>query len=149
MSSRRRPTQQLNIRCSRCGVVTVRFESWVADGHVFEMVGNKLSEMMAFLSVNNSQVLCTPCSELAITEAEERRRQERERVRQQMELSMGGQSQQIYYQANSSQPAVYDEEGISSLRTRPEVSTVGASASGSGSWPRRGNTQRARAPPNR
>src|ERR1700736_2430246 len=42
----RRPTQQLNIACNDCGAIANRFESVVADGAIFEMVGNKLSEMM-------------------------------------------------------------------------------------------------------
>jgi len=81
----RRPTQQLNIHCSKCGGVTVRFESFVADGVVFEMVGNKLSEMMAFISASPEVVLCSECTAKAEAEAEERRLRLRDKVRRQME----------------------------------------------------------------
>jgi len=82
----RRPTQHLNINCSDCGVLTVRFESFVADGHIFEMVGNKLSEMMAFISASPDVVLCTACTEKAASEAENRRNRQRELLMKQMEL---------------------------------------------------------------
>jgi len=132
----RRPTQHLNIHCSRCGIVTVRFESWVAEGNVFEMVGHKLSEMMAFLSINNSQVLCTPCAALAASEAEDRRLREKNRIRQQLE-PIASQAAQF----SSEEPAIYDDEGITSLRVRQEDQTE---STGNGSLPRRANTQRAR-----
>jgi len=84
--SSRRPTQRLNIHCSNCGAVTVRFESFVVDGTVFEMVGQKLSEMLSFISTSPEAVLCTACTEEAAAEAENRRLEQRERIRQQMEL---------------------------------------------------------------
>jgi hypothetical protein len=81
-----RPTQQLNLHCSNCGDVTVRFESWVADGQIFEMVGTKLSEMLAFLSASPDIVLCSNCADNEAVEKENRRLKERERIMQQMEL---------------------------------------------------------------
>jgi hypothetical protein len=82
----RRPTQHLNIRCSNCGVITVRFESFVADGLVFEMVGNKLSEMIAFISASPDVILCSACTEKATAEEQNRRQRKREQIMQQMEL---------------------------------------------------------------
>lgn len=58
----------------------------MADGHIFEMVGTKLSEMMAFISASPEAVLCTACSTQAASEAETRRLRKRERIQQQMEL---------------------------------------------------------------
>jgi hypothetical protein len=58
----------------------------VADGHIFEMVGSKLSEMMAFISASPEVVLCTACTTKAASEAETRRLKKRERIQQQMEL---------------------------------------------------------------
>ena len=102
------------------------------------MVGNKLSEMMAFLSVNNNEVLCSPCAELAAAEAEVRRQRDRERIRQQMELPTL-QTQQ----ANVYQPAIYDQEGMTSLRNRPVNDPGSTLATTSHSLlPRRANTQR-------
>ena len=82
----RRPTQHLNINCSDCGALTVKFESFVADGTVFEIVGKKLSEMMAFISASPDVVLCTACTAKAASEEQERRNRQRERIMQQMEL---------------------------------------------------------------
>src|ERR1700737_2535511 len=96
----RRPTQQLNIACNDCGAITVRFESFVADGAIFEMVGNKLSEMMAFLSASPELVRCTSCTEKAVAAAEAHRQRERDRIRQQMELKPSSEPH--------AQPAMYE-----------------------------------------
>ena len=53
---------------------------------MFEMVGNKLSEMMAFISASPEEVLCSECTAKAEAEAEARRLRLREKVRRQMEL---------------------------------------------------------------
>jgi hypothetical protein len=49
------------------------------------MVGNKLSEMMAFISASPEVVLCSECTAKAEAEAEERRLRLRDKVRRQME----------------------------------------------------------------
>jgi hypothetical protein len=106
----RRPTQQLNIACNDCGTITVRFESFVADGAIFEMVGTKLSEMMAFLSASPELVRCTACTERAVADSEYRRQQERDRIRRQMEvqpLSPGPHDQPAMY----GQSSAHDSDG--------------------------------------
>lgn len=105
-----RPTQQLNLNCSNCGDVTVRFESWVADGEIFEMVGTKLSEMLSFLSASPEVVLCTKCAELEAAEKETRRLKERDRIMQQMQLPPST-------AVAGAQPAMY---GQSSLQGRSQ-----------------------------
>jgi hypothetical protein len=82
----RRPTQYLNINCSDCGVATVRFESFVGDGPVFQMVGTKLSEIMAFMSTVPDVVLCTACQEKRASAETSRKQLQRERILQQMAL---------------------------------------------------------------
>jgi len=84
--SSRRPTQYLNINCTDCGVVTVRFESFVGDGPVFQMVGTKLSEIMAFVSQLPDVVLCTACQEKRGLAEKNRKQLQRERLLKQMEL---------------------------------------------------------------
>jgi len=82
----RRPTQYLNINCSDCGVATVRFESFIGDGPVFQMVGTKLSEIMAFMSTAPDVVLCTDCQEKHASAETTRKQLQRNRVLQQMSL---------------------------------------------------------------
>jgi hypothetical protein len=82
----RRPTQQLNIHCSNCGAITVHFESFIADGQIFEMVGTKLSEILAFMSTTPDVVLCEPCTALAAQESKNRWNAERDRIMREMEL---------------------------------------------------------------
>jgi hypothetical protein len=137
MTSRRNPTQQLKLHCSRCGVLTVRFESWVAEGQVYGMVGKKVSEMMDFLRVTDTQVLCTPCSEEIASEASNRRQLDRDRIRRQMQPS----GSQAPPQTDVENPAIYDEEQISSLRPHRDNKSRDRTF---GSWPRRSNTQPAR-----
>jgi hypothetical protein len=84
--SSRRPTQYLNINCSDCGVATVRFESFVGDGPVFQMVGTKLSEIMAFMSTAPDVVLCTACQEKRVSAETTRKQLQRERILQHMAL---------------------------------------------------------------
>lgn len=84
--SARRPTQFLNINCTDCGVVTVRFESFVGDGPVFQMVGTKLSEIMAFMSAAPEVVLCSACQEKRALAEKNRKQLQRERILKQMEL---------------------------------------------------------------
>jgi hypothetical protein len=107
-SSSRRPAQHLNIHCNNCGAVIVRFESFVADGAVYEMVGTKLSEMISFISASPNSVLCSDCVEQAAAEAECRRLKQRERIRQQMELTP---STPITAPGVSEQPATYSPAG--------------------------------------
>lgn len=110
-----RPTQQLNIHCSRCGDTTIRFESWVAEGQIFEMVGNKLSEMLSFLSASPDIVLCSKCTADVAAEAENRRRRQRERIRQQMEINPTTTGPLA-----STEPATYWPEGSTAKGTRSE-----------------------------
>lgn len=99
----RRPTQQLNIHCSNCRAVTVRFESFAADGVVFEMLGQKLSEMMSFISASPEVVLCSTCAAQAAAEAENRRLQHRDRLIQQLEIRPTASTPT----STSEQPATY------------------------------------------
>ena len=108
-----RPTQQLNIHCSRCGDTTIRFESWVAEGQIFEMVGNKLSEMLSFLSASPDIVLCSKCTADVAAEAENRRLQQRERIRQQMALPSTTSAPLV-----STEPATYMSETANVNDTR-------------------------------
>ena len=64
----------------------MRFESFVADGLVFEMVGKKLSEMIAFISASPDVILCTACTEKAAVEEQNRRHRKREQIMHQMAL---------------------------------------------------------------
>jgi len=84
--SSRRPTQSLNINCTDCGVVTVRFESFVGDGPVFQMVGTKLSEILAVVSRAPDVVLCATCQEKRGSAETNRKQLQRERLLKQMEL---------------------------------------------------------------
>jgi hypothetical protein len=82
----RKPTQQLTIYCKDCGNSVVRFESFVAEGSVFEKVGQKLSELMAFVTASPEAVRCSLCIARLASENQNRRLVERDRLRQQMEL---------------------------------------------------------------
>jgi hypothetical protein len=116
------------LRCNDCGVVIVKFESWIADGLIFEMVGTKLSEMIACLSASPEVVLCPRCVELAAQEAKDRRLRDRERVRQEMELPPTQMSA-------SEEPATYQNGGSTQN---------GGNDRTDGILPRRANTQRHR-----
>ena len=138
----RRPTQQLNIHCSKCGSVTVRFESFVADGDVFEMVGNKLSEMLAFISASPEVVLCSECTAKADAEAEERRLRLRDKVRRQMEPTP-------FAPTASEQPALYPqsngpkrESKLPPVRSEKEVNTDGPTPRRAVSTREQGNSER-------
>jgi len=111
-----RPTQQLNIHCSRCGDTTIRFESWVAEGQIFEMVGNKLSEMLSFLSASPDTVLCSKCTADVAAEAENRRLRQRERIRQQMEIPS-----MTSGPLSSTEPATYFQESSNVTGTKSET----------------------------
>jgi hypothetical protein len=82
----RRPIQHLTINCTECGAVTVRFESFVGDGPVFQLVGTKLSEIMAFMSAAPDVVLCTACQQKRALAERNRKQLRRERILEQMEL---------------------------------------------------------------
>ena len=121
--SSRRPTQHLNIRCSNCGVITVRFESFVADGLIFEMVGNKLSEMIAFISASPDVILCSACTEKAAVEEQNRRHRKREQIMHQMELRPA-----VPADPDPEQPAIYPQTRLqrkeTKVRAEREVETI-------------------------
>jgi len=131
-----RPTQQLNIHCSRCGDVTIRFESWVAEGQIFEMVGNKLSEMLSFLSASPDIVLCSKCTADIAAEAENRRLRQRDRIRQQMEIGSSTSGP-----VTSTEPATYIPDSSNTRGTRSDTRTARDPES-SRSLPKRSNTNR-------
>jgi uncharacterized Zn finger protein (UPF0148 family) len=131
-----RPTQQLNIHCSRCGDTTVRFESWVAEGQIFEMVGNKLSEMFSFLSASPDIVLCSKCTADVAAEAEDRRQQQRNRIRQQMEIAPTTSGP-----LPSTEPATYLSESSTAKGSRSDTRKA-RDAEYSRSLPNRSTTHR-------
>jgi hypothetical protein len=131
-----RPTQQLNIHCSRCGDTTIRFESWVAEGQIFEMVGNKLSEMFSFLSASPDIVLCSKCTADVAAETENRRLRQRDRLRQQMELPPRTDGP-----VTSTEPATYMSERGNTNGTRSDTRAT-RDAEYSRSLPNRSNTHR-------
>jgi hypothetical protein len=131
-----RPTQQLNIHCSKCGDVTIRFESWVAEGQIFEMVGNKLSEMLSFLSASPDIVLCSKCTADAAAEAQNRRQRQRDRIRQQMEVGPSTSGR-----VTSTEPATYMPDHSSTSGPRSDTRAA-RDPEYSRSLPNRSNTNR-------
>ena len=102
----------------------MRFESFVAEGVIFEMVGNKLSEMIAFISASPGVILCTACTEKVALEEQNRRQRKRERIMQQMELRPTAPAD-----PDPEQPAIYPQARLQRKETktraeRDEVETI-------------------------
>jgi len=102
----------------------VRFESFVADGLISEMVGQKLSEMIAFISASPDIILCSACTEKAAVEAQNRRNRRRDRILQQMELRPTAPAD-----PDPEQPAIYPQTRLQRRETkarheREEVETI-------------------------
>jgi len=129
--SSRRPTQQLNIRCSKCGSPVVKFESFVSEGEIFEMVGTKLSEMMAFIHAAPESILCTSCTTKAAEDAALQRQLERERIYRRMEMRPDHPQAENMQQTAYGQPATLPkrdankkESGFLRLLPRRALSTT-------------------------
>src|ERR1700736_2914656 len=61
--NQKHPKQELNMSCSLCGKPAIIFESFISSGALYELVGAKVSEMMAFLASNSENVRCLSCAQ--------------------------------------------------------------------------------------